>query len=43
MGEEHKTIEQGSAGFGPAADKLVIGATDGDNRKKLEILSYADI
>ena len=38
MDEENKPVKQGSARFRPAADKLVIGACDCDNWKKLQIL-----
>ncbi len=43
MDEENESIEQGSAGFRPALDELVVGSADCDNRKKLEILSDVDI
>jgi hypothetical protein len=43
VNEKDKTIEQGTSSLGSAADKLVVGATDGDHRKKLEILSDVDI
>jgi len=39
VNEKNKPIKQGTAGFWSAPYKLVVGTTDRDNGKNLEILS----
>ena len=39
MDEENESVKQGAARFWSPADKFVVGTTDGNNWKKLEILT----